>query len=120
MPKRLFNLKNVTEDEAREVRELLEQHRIGYYETPERFWGFSVPAIWLQSESDYEKARALLDQYQAQRAIEQKQQYQEAKARGEAPNVWRFFIDHPLRFILALLGIAVVLYFSVKPYLMLS
>jgi len=118
--KRLFSLKNVPADEAEEVRKLLTQNGIEFYETPARFWIFSMEAIWLQDEHHYEKARQLIDHYQTQRQQQQRLLYQQAKDAGQAPTTLRLFLNHPLRFLLALLGIAVVLYLSIKPFLSLG
>ena len=117
MAKRLFNLRQVPADEANEVRALLAENAIEFYETPERFWVFSMAAIWLKNNDDFAKARALLDNYQAQRSEQQRQRYLADKASGQASTVVRLFLNNPLRFILALLGIAVILYLSIKPFL---
>lgn len=120
MSKRLFSLRNVPDDEAEEVRALLEQNNIEFYETPARYWVFSMAAIWLKQESDFVQARKLIDQYQLQRQQQQRQLYRQAQQSGQAPTVFRLFINNPLRFILALLAISVVLYLSIKPFLSLS
>lgn len=120
MSKRLFSLKNVPDDEAQEVRELLTSNGIDFYETPARFWIFSMAAIWLKHESEFERARALIDQYQLRRQQEQRRLYQQAQQSGQALTIARLFLQNPLRFVLALLAIAFVVYFSLKPFLSLS
>jgi len=118
--KRLFNLKNVPDDEAHDVRNLLNEHGIQFYETPARFWIFSMAAIWLVDAADFDKARQIIDQYQVQRQQRQRELYLQAKQAGQAITVWKLFLSQPLRFVLALLGITVVLYFSLKPFLTLG
>ena len=45
MSKLLFRLRNVPDDEADEVRELLTQHSIEFYETGAGNWGISMPRV---------------------------------------------------------------------------
>ena len=44
----LFRLRNVPDDEADEVRHLLNENSIEFYETSAGNWGISMPAIWLR------------------------------------------------------------------------
>ncbi len=47
MSKLLMNLRHVPEDEADEVRALLDEHAIAYYETKPSRWGISSGGIWI-------------------------------------------------------------------------
>lgn len=67
MGKRLFDLRNVPDDEADEVRALLTSHALDWYETRPGFWGLSAAGLWLRDADDYPRARSLLDTYQQQR-----------------------------------------------------
>ena len=67
MAKLLFNLRNVPEDEADEVRQLLTTHGVDWYETRPGPWGISTGALWLRDAAAYPEARRLLDGYQASR-----------------------------------------------------
>ena len=69
MSKLLFRMRNVPDDEAQEVRELLDANDIEYFETFSGNWGISLPAIWLPREEQFAAARSLLDHYQAERAM---------------------------------------------------
>ncbi|WP_372013547.1 DUF6164 family protein [Pseudoxanthomonas sp. 10H] len=64
MAKLLFNLRNVPDDEADEVRQLLTAHGVDWYETRPGPWGISTGALWLEDASAYPEARRLLDAYQ--------------------------------------------------------
>jgi hypothetical protein len=114
MAKLLFSLRGVPEDEAFEVRELLTKHEISFYETKAGNWGISMPALWLNNSSDFPKARALLDEYQKQRQITQRQHYLELKRTGQAKTLWMSFKEKPLLFIVYLVLMALVLYVSAK------
>lgn len=53
MSKLLFKLRGVPDDEADEIRALLAEKQIEYYETSAGNWGISLPALWLQDDSRY-------------------------------------------------------------------
>jgi len=83
MARRLLNLRNVPDDESEEVRALLDEHHIEFYETPPSRWGVSMGGIWLSRDADYDRARRLFDEYQAERAARMQAEYSARKARGE-------------------------------------
>jgi hypothetical protein len=68
MAKLLLNLRHVPEDETDEIRALLEEHGIGYYETEPNRWGISAGAIWIKDDSRYADAMALMAAYQQERS----------------------------------------------------
>lgn len=84
MARLVLNLRNVPDDEARDVRSLLDEHAIDYYETPPSRWGISMGGIWLPNDGDYPRAREILDAYQAERADRARAAYAEKKRLGEA------------------------------------
>ena len=67
MSKLLLNLRMVLEDEADDVRAMLEAHRIEFYETRPSRWGVSHGGIWVTHEQDVAQARKLMADYQSQR-----------------------------------------------------
>lgn len=84
MARLLLNLRNVPEDEARDVRALLDEHAIEYYETPPSRWAVSMGGIWLRHDEDYSRARQELDAYQADRAARARARYAHRKRTGDA------------------------------------
>ena len=112
-----FRLRNVPDDEADEVRQLLDDHLIPWYETSAGRWGISFPAIWLSDDRDQKRARQLLDAYQAERVQTQRKEVSERLQRGEQLTILSQFLQRPLRTILAVVVILVVVYFSVTPFL---
>ena len=117
MPVRLFNMRGVPEDEADEIRALLTSHDIDYYETPAGNWGFSVPAIWLKDADQQPRARALLDQYQRERAIRMRSEYAQLKKEGRQRRVMDLILEDPVRVILYVAAIVAVIYFSTIPFI---
>ena len=108
----LFKLRFVPDDEVQEVRELLTDNQIDYYETGAGILGFAMPAIWLRDESQLEQARALLDAYQAQRASKARAEYDDQKLEGKSKTFIDLFKQDPIRYIGYLLAIVFILYFT--------
>jgi hypothetical protein len=106
----LFSLRGVPDDEADEIRDLLTEQDIDFYETPAGNWGVSMPAFWLRDESELSAAQALLHTYQQQRAITQRELYLQTKPK----TLWQAFIERPLLYFVYFLAMALVLYASVR------
>ena len=117
MPTLLFKLSHVPEDEAEEVRNLLSEHSIDFYETESGRWGISVAAIWVRDDSQLAAARELLYRYQHERGERMRAAYEAKRLAGEHETIISRFMLHPIRFILYLLGILAVFYFTVMPFL---
>lgn len=112
----LFRLNTVPEDEAEEVRELLNEHRIDYYETEAGRWGISVAAIWVNDETQLATARELIDRYQEERQARVRADHEAKRRAGEHETLGSRFRHHPLRFVLYLLGIVAILFFTLMPF----
>jgi hypothetical protein len=110
----LFRLTNVPEDEADEIRELLRSNGIDYYETSAGNWGISMPALWLIKDEDLFKARRLLEEYQHQRLITQREKYLQLKKTGVNISLISSIKERPLRFIVYLAAVLFILYVSIK------
>lgn len=106
-------MRDVPEDEAEEVRELLKAHNIEFFETFAGNWGISMPAIWVQDLDQFEQARKLLDDYANSRAEKLRQDYQERIGKGEAKTSLQFFLDRPFQFLAYWLLIAIVVFISI-------
>ena len=116
MARLLFRLTNVPDDEAVDVRQLLDDNGIHFYETDAGRWKVGVDAIWLPDDEQYEQAKALLDDYQQQRTKTQQEAYAELEASGEAPTLAKKIAAHPLRFLAQVIAIAFVLAISIVPF----
>lgn len=117
MPVLLFNLKGVPDDEATEVRELLEQNHIDYYETTSGNWGVSQPAFWLKEPTQLEHAKQLINTYQQQRFKQARADYEQLRQQGLAPTLLGNFLKNPVRFILFIIIIGLIIYFSLMPFI---
>ena len=63
MSKLLMNLRNVPDDELADVRAMLDEHRIAYYETKPSRWGISFGGVWVAEASDFAEAKRLMAVY---------------------------------------------------------
>lgn len=114
MSKILFKLNGVPDDEANDVRMLLADNDIDYYETAAGNWGVSMPAIWLKDAGQFKKARALLDEYQKARTIRMRKEFARLKKEGKNKTLLDAIKEKPVQFMLHL-GIALlVIYLSVR------
>ena len=112
----LFPLRYVPDDEAEEVRALLNSRGIEFYETPASMFGISAGAIWLRDDSQLKVARQLIDDYQSKRHTTQRQRYEELKRQGQRPTIAHIFKRNPLQFVVYVVVILTVLYLSLKPF----
>ena len=111
-----FKLRGVPEDEAKEVRELLNSNHIKYYETPEGRWKISMPAIWLPDNSQLQTAQELLDRYQQDRRTNAQDEYHRLKESGGQRTIIDSIKENPIRFFVYLCVVAFVLYLSIIPF----
>lgn len=102
--RQLLNFRNVPDDEAGEVRDLLDENGVEYYETPPNRWGISMGGIWIRHDGDYPRARALMDEYQAERAERARAAYRARKQRGEVETLATVIRDRPVQ-VLAYLAV---------------
>ena len=112
----LFKLQNVPDDEAADVRDLLADNNIYFYETHAGFWRLGVDGLWLPDKSQLEHARALIKTYQDERTATQKKVYAELVEQGEAPTLWKNFLLSPLRFVLLFIAVFFVLTLTLAPF----
>jgi len=117
MPVKLFKLRNVPDDEAEDVRQLLVNHDIDFYETRAGGWGISMPAIWLQDGAQLAQATALIDAYQKKRTMQARSEYEQLKNEGRHRTVMDMISENPVQFVLLFILTLFILYVSLAPFL---
>lgn len=117
MAKLLFRLNGVNDDEADDVRALLAEHGFDTYETDAGRWRISVAAIWLRQDSDYDKARALIEQYQRERTERLREEFRQRLDNGEIGGVWQRFQERPVDFIAVAIAITFILGLMLWPFI---
>lgn len=109
MAKLLLNLRHVLEDEADDVRAMLDRARIAYYETPPSMWGISAGGIYVKDDDDMPEAKRLMAEYQAQRRERVRAEHEAAVRDGTAETFSTVLRNEPLRVVLSVLAIIVLL-----------
>jgi len=112
----LFKLQNVPDDEAADVRELLAENDIYFYETHAGFWRLGVDGLWLPDTTNLERARELIRAYQIERTANQQKVYASLVEQGQAPTLWQNFLLSPLRFVLLIIAVLFVLTLTLAPF----
>jgi len=112
----VFKLRNVPDDEAQEVRDLLDENNIDYYETTAGNWGIAMPGLWAEGD-EIARARRLIDDYQSQRSEEQRERYVQAVNEGSQPTLISRFKQRPLPILGIVLFCLFVLYAMVSPFI---
>ena len=120
MPTLLFSLRQVPEDEADEVRALLHEHEVDFYETPASKWGLGSGALWTHDADAAVRARQLLADYQERRAAQARDAHAAGVRDGSAPRFIDVLRAEPLRVVLVLLGVAFFVGLCALPWLALS
>lgn len=119
MPKLLMNLRNVPDDEADDVRAMLDAQRIAFYETRPSIWGVSAGGIWITEDAAFAEARRAMDDYQQQRATRARADYATARRAGTADTFITLLCADPARFVMSVLGILFALGLVTLPFLLL-
>ncbi|HET7929935.1 MAG TPA: DUF6164 family protein [Rhodanobacteraceae bacterium] len=118
MSKLLLNLRNVPNDEADDVRAMLDAQRIALCETTPSPWGISFGGIWVTEGADFAAAQRALDDYEQQRSARVLTEYADAKLAGTAETFFTVLRADPLRVLLTLLGILFVLALVTLPFIL--
>jgi len=116
MSKLIFNLKSVPYDEAEDVKELLTDNHIDFFESPPGNWGISVHALWLKDESQAIQAKQLIEEYQFKRTERIRLETQEKIDNGEYETFFQRLLNRPAQFIVSLAIILFILYLSIMPF----
>lgn len=108
----IFKLRYVPDDEAQEVRELLSENAIDFFETTAGVLGMSVPGLWVKNPEHVESARQLIDDYQQQRQDRARQAFQ-----SRPRTFMDLFRESPVRYISIVLVILLIAYIMVFTFI---
>lgn len=111
-----MNLRGVPEDEADDVRALLDSHGIDYFETPPNHWGITAGAIWLGDDDRATEVSDLLAAYQEQRRQRALAERERQRREGAQETIGSHLRRRPLASLTYLLLIAGLIYLTVRPF----
>ena len=109
MSRLLLNLRHVPDDEIDDVREMLDQNAIGYYQTQPSRWGMSYGGIWISNDDDMPQARRLMADYQGKRQSRVRAELEAARRDGSAETFMDVVREQPLRVLLTAVAVIVLL-----------
>lgn len=113
----LFRLNGVPDDEAEDIRRLLDNNELSYYETDAGKWGISTAAIWLIDEGQLQKAHILIGEYEKERTQRVRKEFEQLRHEGKTDTILGKFIHHPVQFVFYLAVILLIAYVSIKPFI---
>lgn len=119
MAKLLLNLRNVPDDEADDVRELLDANGIAWYETKPGPWRISVGGIWISEDAAIVEAKRLMAEYQQARGERARAEYAAAVRDGTAETFLSQLRAEPFRVVLTVVAIILLLGLVALPVLLL-
>jgi hypothetical protein len=109
MSKLLLNLRQVPEDESDDVRAMLREAQLEFYETQPSRWGVSYGGIWITHDADVAEAKRLMADYQAGRRERARAERAAELRDGTAETFADVARREPLRVLLSALGILAML-----------
>ena len=112
----IFRLNGVPDDEAAEVRALLDEHGFDYHETTGGFLGLGIAGLWLIDADQKAAARRVIDTYQQARSARFSAEHAALRAAGEAETTLQRIARRPLTSLFYLAGVAAVLYLVLWPF----
>ena len=117
MAKLIFKLKSVSYDEADDIKNLLTENKIDFYESPAGNWEISMHALWLNDEAQYIQAKQLIDEYQVKRSQRIRLETRQKIDQGEYETFIQRLFNKPIQLFITLAIIVFILYFSIMPFL---
>ncbi len=120
MAKLLLDLRHVPDDEADEVRRLLDAGGIAYYETRPSPWGISAGGIWIRDDAAAAEARRLMAEYQRERSVRARAQRAEAERNATAETFADVLRTRPLQVALAAIATVLLLLLLALPAYLLT
>lgn len=120
MSRLLLNLRHVPDDEADEVRTMLDEAGVTYYETPPNRWGITSGGIWVRSPEELPRAKALMAEYQDERRARALADREARRQAGELEGFWEGFRNNPGPYLAALAVAVLIVCVMLYPFLRLA
>jgi hypothetical protein len=117
MAKLIFKLKSVSYEEADDIKNLLTENNIAFYESPPGNWEISMHAFWLNDETQYVQAKQLIDEYQVKRSQQIRLETQQKIDQGEYETFVQRLFNQPFQIFITLAIVILILYLSIVPFL---
>ena len=118
MARLIFDLRDVPDDEADDVRALLESADIAFYETRPTVLGLFAGGLWVADDSLAPAAKSRIAQYQQARQLRARADYEAALRDGSAETSWKAIRRHPAKALVLLLAALLIAAITVLPFIL--
>lgn len=118
MARLIFDLRDVPDDEADDVRALLESADIAFYETRPSVLGLFAGGLWVADDSLVPAAKSLIAKYQQARQLRARADYEAALRDGSAETSWTAIRRHPAKALVLLLAAMLIAAITVLPFIL--
>lgn len=112
----LFKLNGVPEDEANDVRELLAETEVDFYETNSGRFGLGYAAIWTRDAESVKSAKEAIQEYQEERYRRVRSEHNSIEQAGQQISRLDFFMQSPVKFSVLVIFAGLLAYFTVSPF----
>lgn len=119
MSKLLLNLRHVPDDEAADVRRLLDENGIAWYETDPGNWWISAGGIWVKHDGEFDRAKQAMATYQSARAESAREAHARDVAEGRAETFADRFRADPTGIAVRIAGMVLILALMALPVVLL-
>ena len=102
MTHKVFEIRGAPDNEVEDIRHLLHENKISYYETPRGNFGKSMAAIWVHDKKSYAKARELIDKYQKDLSLHNKLNSKRENSENKLHYKFGFYILAVFIFVIAI------------------
>lgn len=118
MARLIFDLRDVPDDEADDVRALLESAGIAFYETRPAALGLFAGGLWVADDDLVPAAKAKIAQYEEDRQVRVRAEYEAALRDGSAETSWQSIRRQPLKALALVLAAALITAITVLPFIL--
>jgi hypothetical protein len=93
----IYRLNTLPDDEINEIRELLNENTISFYETHRSPLGWGIAGFWTPYEIHLKNATQLIQTYQIQRSQKAFSFQEKSKKEGLQLSRWHYFLTSPIK-----------------------
>ena len=118
MARLIFDLRDVPDDEADDVRALLDSAHIAFYETRPAVLGLFAGGLWVADDSRVQAAKTRIAEYQQARQLRARADYEAARRDGSAETSWQTIRRQPVKVLVLLLAAMLIAAITVLPFIL--
>lgn len=118
MARLIFDLRDVPDDEADDVRALLASADIAFYETRAAALGLFAGGLWVADDKLAPAAKTQIAHYQHARQLRVRAEYEAALRDGSAETSWQSIRRQPVKALVLFLAAVLIAAITVLPFIL--